>query len=128
VLDRLGHGPYRVVAIRTFVAAVATAARTIRLTGRPVGLLVWHGAHAWVMSGFTATADPARTRAFGVTSVRISDPWYPRATGAFGRTHRPDSRIGLAELGRNFLRWHRPVARYAELDGRFVLVLPTAWP
>jgi hypothetical protein len=126
VLNRLRHGPYRVVAIRTFRAAVAAAARALRLTRRPVGLLVWHGAHAWVMSGFSATADPAQTSAFGVTSVRISDPWYPRTTGAYGRTHRPDSRISLAELARNFLRWHRPLASYAELDGRFVLVLPTA--
>jgi len=126
VLNGLRRGPYQVVALQTFRAALAAAARAIRLTRRPVGLLVWHGAHAWVMSGFTATADPARTSAFRVTGVRISDPWYPRATGAYGPTHRPDSRIGLAELARNFLRWHRPLASYAELDGRFVLVLPTS--
>jgi hypothetical protein len=40
VLNRLRHGPYRVVAISTFRAAVAAAARAIRLTRRPVGLLV----------------------------------------------------------------------------------------
>ena len=124
VLNRLGYGPYEVAAFRTRSAALKAAARALRLTGRPVGLLMWHGAHAWVLSGFAATADPALTGAYRVTSVRVSDPWYPRATSAFGRTHRPDARISVAQLAQGFLRWHRPLARYAELDGRFVLVIP----
>ncbi len=124
VLDQLGYGPYEVIASPTLASAVTSAARALRLTHRPVGLLVWRGAHAWVMSGFTATADPALTDAFRVTGIRISDPWYPRRRGSFGPTHAPDSSIGIAALARNFLPWHRPLARYAELDGRFVLVLP----
>ncbi len=87
---------------------------------------MWHGAHAWVMSGFTATADPAGAGAFRVTSVRVSDPWYPRPVSAFGRTRRPDARLSVAQLAKGFLRWRRPLVRYAELDGRFVLVLPVA--
>lgn len=59
-LNELGLGPYVVVSMRTREGAIAAAARAIRLTGRPVGLLMWRGAHAWVMSGFEATADPAR--------------------------------------------------------------------
>ncbi len=51
------------------------AARQMRFTGKPVGLLVWRGAHAWVMSGFKATADPAYTDDFEVTAVWIEDPW-----------------------------------------------------
>ena len=124
VLNRLGAGPYEVVAFRTRSAALAAAARALRSTRRPVGLLMWHGAHAWVMSGFTATADPAVRAAFRVTSIRVSDPWYPRPTSAFGRTRRPDARLSVAQLARGFLRWHRPLARYAELDGRFVVILP----
>jgi hypothetical protein len=126
VLNRHGFGRYEVVAFRTRTAALRAAARAIRSTGRPVGLLMWHGAHAWVMSGFTATADPAVTSAFRITSVRVSDPWYPRPTSAFGRTRRPDARLTVAQLATGFLRWRRPLARYAELDGRFVLVLPVA--
>ena len=38
----------------------------MRDTGRPVGLLVWRGRHAWVMAGFKATADPALTDDFKV--------------------------------------------------------------
>jgi hypothetical protein len=124
VLNELGDGPYRVVAKRTFRAAVTAAARALRLTHRPVGLLIWRGAHAWVMSGFEATADPAKANAFTVTALRVSDPWYPRATGSWGRTRPPDARIGMAALARVYVPWHRPFSRYAELDGRYVLVLP----
>ena len=121
-LDWLGLGPYRVVAEPTLAAAVRVAASALRRTGRPVGLVVWRGAHAWVMSGFTATADPASGRAFRVTGIRISDPWYPRTASAFGRPHRPDALVSLAELARNFLPYRRAV-RYPGLDGRYLLVL-----
>jgi hypothetical protein len=126
VLDGLGYGPYAVVTRRTRQAAIATAALAIRRTGRPVGLLVWRGAHAWVLSGFEATADPALTRDFKVTAVRVSDPWYPRSSSAWGPTRGPDSRLSMAALAQTYLRWHRPTVRYAELDGRYVLVLPVA--
>ena len=58
-------------------------------TRRPVGMLVWRGAHAWVMSGFEATADPGRTNDFRVTAVRILDPWYPRRLSAWVAPGRP---------------------------------------
>jgi hypothetical protein len=125
-LDRFGYGPYAVVVERTRARALRTAAHALRLTGRPVGLLVWRGAHAWVMTGFEATADPARTDDFRVTHVRVSDPWFPRERGAWGRTRGPDSRLSATRLADVFLRWRRPLARYAELDGRFVLVIPVA--
>jgi hypothetical protein len=121
-LDWLGVGPYRVVAEPTLRDAVAVAARALRQTGLPVGLVVWRGAHAWVMSGFTATADPDRG-AFRVLGVRISDPWYPRTTSAFGRPRPPDSLVSVATLARNFLPYRRSVS-YPGLDGRFLLVLP----
>lgn len=123
-LTRLGYGRYTVVAERTRTRALATAARALRLTGRPVGILVWRGAHAWVMTGFEATADPAWTDDYRVTRVRVSDPWYPRPTAAWGRPPAPDTRITLAALARVYRPWRRPLARYEELDGRFVLVLP----
>jgi hypothetical protein len=123
-LDRLGFGPYVVVAESTMERAVRAAALAIRQTGRPVGMLVWRGAHAWVMTGFEATTDPARTEDFRVSAVRATDPWYPRPIGAWGRTRGPDARVGIDQLARVYLRWRRPTVRYAELDGRFVLVLP----
>ncbi|HEY6058425.1 MAG TPA: hypothetical protein VIV06_10355, partial [Candidatus Limnocylindrales bacterium] len=58
-LDELGFGPYRVDVEPTRGSAIAAAAKALRMTGRPVGLLVWRGAHSWVVSGFQATTDPA---------------------------------------------------------------------
>jgi hypothetical protein len=57
-LNTLDAGPYRLVGTDTIDEAMRVAAISIRDTGRPVGLLVWAGRHAWVMSGFEATADP----------------------------------------------------------------------
>ncbi|HET9457832.1 MAG TPA: hypothetical protein VFO78_10850 [Candidatus Limnocylindrales bacterium] len=128
VLNELGLGPYVVVAEPTREAAIASAARAIRLTGRPVGLLIWRGAHAWVMSGFEATADPARTGDFAVTHVRVVDAWYPRTSSIWGRGQRPGTRIAVADLAADYLPWRRPTVRYAEKDGRFVLVLPVLPP
>ena len=64
-LTLAGAGPYRVVGLPTIDEALLVAARAMQATGRPVGLLMWHGRHAWVMSGFTATRDPVRPGAPG---------------------------------------------------------------
>jgi hypothetical protein len=125
-LDRIGVGPYVVVSVRTRAAAIAMAARALALTRRPVGLLMWRGAHAWVMSGFDATANPATSEAFAVTSIRVVDPWYPRTSSLWGAGQRPDTVIPVARLGADFLPWRRPAVRYVEKDGQFVLVLPVA--
>ena len=69
LLNRFDYGPYGLAGYKSRQNALRKAARMMRKTGKPVGLVVWRGAHAWVMSGFTATADPAVTRDFTVTSV-----------------------------------------------------------
>ena len=125
-LNRLGYGPYEVRAERTRKAAIATAARALRLTGRPVGLLVWRGAHAWVVSGFRATADPAYTDDFVVTHLSVVDPWYPRVSSIWGPSKSPDARIRMSLVAKDYLAWRRPAVRYREKDGRFVLVVPVA--
>jgi hypothetical protein len=55
--------------------ALRLAARQIAITGKPVGLLVWHGRHAMVMTGFTASADPSRTTSFTLYTIWVSDPY-----------------------------------------------------
>jgi hypothetical protein len=125
-LNELGLGPYVVVSVRTRDAAIAAAARAMALTRRPVGLLMWRGAHAWVMSGFEATANPATSDDFVVTSVSILDPWYPRSSSIWGPGRPPDSRIAVSRLAGDFLPWRRPAVRYTEKDGQYVLVLPVA--
>jgi hypothetical protein len=54
-------------------AALRRAAKQLAMTGKPVGLTTWHGQHAVVMTGFSATSDPRRGD-FSLTWVWISDP------------------------------------------------------
>jgi hypothetical protein len=123
-LEQLGYGPFKVGVHRSRRAAVQAAARAIRLTGRPAGLLVWRGAHSWVMSGFRATADPAVTKDFAVTDVYIEDVWYPYVSSIWGKSEPPDTLVPVGDLKRDYRKWHRPTRRYPTMDGQFVTILP----
>lgn len=125
-LNQLGYGPYEVRSERTRAAAIAVAAHALRLTERPVGLLIWRGAHAWIMSGFRATADPAYTDDFTVTHIYVEDPWYPRVSSIWGPSRRPDTVVPVRLVAEDYLAWRRPTVRYREKDGRFVLIVPVA--
>jgi hypothetical protein len=98
----------------------------MRRTNRPVGLLVWRGAHSWVMTGFRATADPARTGRFEVTHVRIVDVWYPRVSSIWGASVPPNTLVPVSRLPEDFLAWRRPLMRHPDKDRRFVIVAPVA--
>ncbi len=123
-LESLGYGRFRVLALPTRAAAIKAAARAIRMTGRPSALLVWRGAHNWVMSGFRATADPALTDDFRVTAVRIEDVWYPRVSSIWGASRSPDTLVPVRLMPEDYLPWKRPTGRYPGKDGRFVLIIP----
>jgi hypothetical protein len=64
---------YRWEAYATEAAALKRAAVQIARTGKPVGLLVKHGRHAVVMTGFTSTRNPLRG-SFKLTGIFYSDP------------------------------------------------------
>ena len=64
-------------------------------------MIVAAGRHAWVLTGFTATADPAVTSDFNVVSVRIVGPLYGRQSIG-GYDAPPDTSIPVAAL-RGFL-------------------------
>jgi hypothetical protein len=102
-LNALDAGPYRLVGTDTIDEAMRLAAISIRETGRPVGLLVWAGRHAWVMSGFQATADPRTTADFQVTRAIVLDPLYPHGSSQWGRSPRPREAISIATLGEQFV-------------------------
>ena len=123
-LNTFGYGPYVVRSERTRAGAIEAAARAIRETGRPVGLLVWRGAHAWVMSGFEAEADPLSPGHLDVRAVYVQDPWHPRVSSIWGPGQSPNTRITVSDLAADYLPWRRPTARYPEKDGQFVLILP----
>jgi hypothetical protein len=130
-LSAVGSEGYEVIGTRTLGAAMRQAAIAIRTRNRPVGLLVWRGRHAWVMSGFVATADPALTDDFRVTRAFILDPLYPHGSAAWGASPRPGRSISVATVGQQFVRrrssspWNR-LPGMARLAGRYVLVVPAA--
>jgi hypothetical protein len=128
LLNSGGFGPYIVDGADSRRIAIRKAARALRLTGRPVGLVTWRGAHSWVMSGFTATADPAYREDFEVTAVNIEDTWYPWVSTVWGASRPPDTLVPVAALAEDYLPYQRPRARYPERDGRFMLILPTLPP
>ncbi len=102
-----GGGSYRPTTYSTFRKSVRKAVKAIRNTGKPVGLLVMGGRHAWVLHGFEATADPARTNAFEVTHVYISGPLYPKQTsGYFDRP--PNTRLTIDQFRTPFRRFDDP--------------------
>ena len=124
-LTKLGYGAYAVTVKSSIADAIHLVARQIRLTNRPAGLMVWRGAHSWVVSGFTATADPAVTDRFTVTAVRIEDVWYPRFSTIWGYSRPPDALVPVSALSGDYLPWKRPTGRYPGKDGKFVAVIPT---
>jgi hypothetical protein len=134
-LNQLAAEPYRLIGMNTLDEAMRTAALAIRSTGRPVGLLVWRGRHAWVMSGFEATADPLRDASFEVTAAIVLDPLYPNRSATWGPSPRPRQALTIAEVGRQFVpkrsrAWPGAIgigdsaSPLAALTGKYVLVLP----
>jgi hypothetical protein len=125
-LQKRGAGHYEVVVEASMMAAVRRGVAAIRATGRPVGLLVWRGAHSWVLHGFETTADPAGRGDWHVTHLFVSDPWYPRISRIWGPSRGPNARITPQQLTEDYLRWKRPTGRYPGMDGKFVLVIPVS--
>jgi hypothetical protein len=127
-ITHLSGVPYELRIAPSRAAALRLAATAIRASGRPVVLLVWRGAHAWVMTGFTATRDPRATATFTLTAARILDPWFPRVSSIWGPSAPPDASHDPANLIRNYLAWKRPEGPYPGRDGRFLLLVPVAGP
>jgi hypothetical protein len=123
-MEKLGGGAYEVLVAPTRGKAIERAVRAIRATGRPAGLLVWRGAHSWVLHGFESTADPAGPGEMTVTHLYVSDPWYPRISSIWGPSRGPNARITPQQLEEDYLPWRRPTGRYPAMDGQYVVILP----
>jgi hypothetical protein len=123
-LNDLGYGTFELSAAPTMDEAVRIAARQMRLTGKPVGLLVWDGDHAWVMSGFRSSADPAWTDDYDVTAVWIEDPWSGRVDRTWGRGLAPHTLLTIDELRDDFVPWISFRLEAIFGPNRFIMVLP----
>jgi hypothetical protein len=115
-------GRYRLVASSSFDNAVHLAVQRMRLTNLPVAVTVSHGNHGWLLVGFQATADPAKTDRFTVTSVRVVGPLFGlQSRGGYDMP--PNTRLTLAQFRRFFTPWHydpRPMV----WDGTYVSIQP----
>ncbi|HKG56651.1 MAG TPA: hypothetical protein VKA85_05355 [Candidatus Limnocylindrales bacterium] len=126
-LTQLDAGPYKLAGTTTIDEALRLAAKSIRETGRPVGLLMWQGRHAWVMSGFKATADPRQTNDFRVTEAIVLDPLYPYGSRKWGPSPKPGDALTVAELGRQFVPRRSGASAslwLAGFGGKYVIVMP----
>jgi hypothetical protein len=113
---------YRLVASRSFDAALRSAVANLRRTGLPVAVTVSNGGHGWILTGFEATADPLATDDYTVTSVRVVGPLYGRQSRN-GYDMPPDTELSVARFRGFFTPW-----RYAPMsmiwDGRYVSIQP----
>jgi hypothetical protein len=123
-LNELGIGPYELVSVPDFDGAVRLAATAIRQTKRPVGLVMWRGRHAWVMSGFESIGDPAIHDDATITGIRVLDPLYPHGSAAWGPSPKPNALIEPATLAKQFVLRDSTRVNLGVPPG-FVLVLPT---
>jgi hypothetical protein len=117
ILDRWSGADYEALYFGSFEAALRTAAVRIARTGKPVGIIVDGGKHAWVLHGFVAPANPAR-RPTTVRAVFVSGPLYSRRSR--GYDPRPDTRLSLSDLR----RFWRPLGAGYDNAGRWVLIAP----
>jgi hypothetical protein len=124
-LRNWGGGNYTVGVHTSMQASLKAAAKRMRATGKPVGLIVWgrHGGHAWVMTGFRSSADPNSTDSYNVTSVQAMGPLYPYGTIG-GKSFDPGPRewVSYSTLTKKFTEnvQHNAPA----WDGRWITVLP----
>ncbi len=118
-----GHGRYVLIAAPTMAGAVKAATKGIATTGRPAGIVVWHGTHAWVVTGFEATADPNQTDDYRVITVRVADPLWPYYRVPRHKIYRPGTRLYMAALATNFNSYHDG-RRDDRIEGLFVAIVP----
>ncbi len=122
-LRRYVDSRYRLVSSGSFNSALRSAVTSLRKTNLPVGITVAHGGHAWVLTGFTATADPAKTTRFTVTSVRVTGPLWGLQSRSYGYDMRPDTKLTPKQLAGFFTPWHYAKLRMA-WEGRWVSIQP----
>jgi hypothetical protein len=123
-LNDLGIGPYTLVSLPTFDEALRVAALAIRTTERPVGLVMWRGRHAWLMSGFESIGDPAVHADVAITGIRVLDPLHPHGSAVWGPSPEPNDLVTPEVLGRQFVLRDSTRVNLGVPPG-FLLVLPT---
>ena len=121
LLSTYGGGPYVDLSFDSYGAALSAAAYELRLTNKPIGLLVDDGHHAWVMTGFTGTADPLVSPGASITQVTVMGSLHPRPISN-GYDPPPGDHLSPAEL-RTYLTPYQEVFP-VRWTGKYVIVAP----
>jgi peptidase C39-like protein len=127
-LNHWGAGNYTVGTASSMQQSLRNAAKRMRATGKPVGLIVWgrNGGHAWVMTGFASNADPNAapgTTFYDVTTIQAMGPLWPYGTiGGKAFDPGPKEWVSYSELRNKYTVY---VAHNSPAwDGRWITVLP----
>jgi hypothetical protein len=104
---------YRWEAYSSEDAALKRAAYQIARYGKAVGLLVQHGRHAVVMTGFTSTRNPLRG-SFRMTGVFYSDPLGSRHAYATAANSPLDTYLELDATREYDKAWY----------GKYIVIVP----
>ena len=112
---------YRLFQHGSFDRALRDAVTNLRKTNLPVAMAVQHGNHGWVLTGFTATADPAATSRFTVTSVRVTGPLWGLQSRTYGYDMRPDTKLTPSQLRAFWTPWHYAKVAMA-YEGRWISI------
>ena len=101
------------------------AAHAIRETKRPVGLVMWRGRHAWVMSGFESIGDPAiHDEVEGHRDPRPRPALSVRQRQVGSLAPKPNALVSPATLASQFVIRDRGRVNLGVPPG-YLLVLPT---
>jgi hypothetical protein len=114
---------YRLVVSTSFDGALRLAVKRMRLTNLPVALTVDQANHAWILTGFSATADPATTDEFSVTSVRVVGPLYGLQSRTYGYDMKPGTSLTTKQLRHFFTPWWYTSKRMI-WDHKYVSIQP----
>jgi hypothetical protein len=101
-LARYSSARYETRTLSSFAAAVSLVARRMAQTGRPAGIIVWGGKHAWVVTGFESATNPATDAKARITALRVSGPLWPRPLENALYDPAPDTRLSVAALSARF--------------------------
>ncbi len=113
---------YQIYAGSSVDATLHAAARAMAQSGRPGGITVYWGSHAWVLTGIQATTNPALTDDFTVLSVSVIDPLWTLNRGGKGSVA-PLTWLTPAQLKSRFTPYH-DARRAPSLEGHYVAVIP----
>jgi hypothetical protein len=115
---------YKIVGSVSFKNAIRSAVRRLRVTGQPVGLIIDHHYHAWVMTGFESTTDPEVDSSYVVEAVYIMGPLYPRPQQSNGLDPPPDTRLTRRQLGHYLNTYIDHLKPNGPWEGKYVTIQP----